>query len=121
MEVNLNGLMEASNVIFTKHPEGKKGAVLLKTDYYVICESILSVLLQEEKITFNELIDEVQRRFTFGLMNNIAWRILVVKLDLEAKGLIKVTPHKYDRHVVHLKLNRRAWKKFYSPLTKSAA
>jgi hypothetical protein len=113
--------MEASNVIFTKHPEGKKGAALPKNDYYQICESILYVLQQEEKITFNELIDEVQRRLAIGLINNIAWRILVVKLDLEAKGLIKVTPHKYDRHVVHLKLNRRAWKKLYGPLTKSAA
>lgn len=111
--------MEADNVIFTKHPEGKKGAALPKTDYHVICESILNVLLQEEKITFNELIDQVQTRLAFGLMNNVAWRILVVKLDLEAKGLIKVSPHKYDRHVVHLKLNRRAWKKFYGHLAKS--
>ena len=105
--------MEANNLIFTKHPEGKKGAAIPKTDYYMICESILDILQQEEKITFNELIDEVQRRLTIDLMTNIAWRILVVKLDLEAKGLIKVTPHKYDRHVVHLKLNRRAWKKLY--------
>ena len=103
--------MEVSNVIQTKHPEGKKGACIPKQDYFLLSESILNVLQHVEKLTLNELIDEVQRQTTFEFASNVAWRILVVKLDLEAKGIIKVVPHKYDRYVVYLKLNRRAFKK----------
>lgn len=103
--------MEGSNVILTRHPEGKKGVCISLRDYHAVSESILSVLQQVEKLTLNDLIDEVQRRFATGVIGNIAWRILVVKLDLEAKGLIKVVPHKYDRYTVYLKLNRKAFKK----------
>jgi hypothetical protein len=105
--------MEGSNVILTQHPEGKKGVCISRTDYRLVSEAILSVLQQFEKLTLNELIDQVQRSVSLSLSNNIAWRILVVKLDLEAKGLIKTVPHKFDRYVVYLKLNRKAWKKTY--------
>jgi hypothetical protein len=111
--------MEGSNIILTKHPEGKKGVCISRTDYFLVSESILSILQQVEKLTLNELIDHVQRQFSMDLINNIAWRILVVKLDLEAKGLIKVVPHKYDRYVVYLKLNRKAWKKQYAPVNQA--
>ena len=106
-------MIERSNIIVTQHPEGKKGANISRTDYHLICESIFSVLQQTEKLTLNELIDQVQHRYNTGLVTNLAWRILMVKLDLEAKGLIKVVPHKFDRHTVYLKLNRREWKKLY--------
>jgi hypothetical protein len=103
--------MEFEKVIFTKHPEGKKGACIAKSDYHHICNSILSILEQDDRVTLPDLIDVVQREFNMGIHANIAWRILVVKLDLEAKGLIRTVPNKYDRYMVYLKLNRRELKR----------
>lgn len=103
--------VECDKVVFTQHPEGKRGACIPKDDYYQLCSSILTVLDHEDRITLPELIDMVQRDFNTGINANIAWRILVVKLDLEAKGVIKSVPHKYDRYIVYLKLNRREWKR----------
>ncbi|RAW00630.1 DUF6958 family protein [Pseudochryseolinea flava] len=94
-------------VIFTKHPEGKKGACISKDDYVQLRESILTVLEQTDRITLPELIDIIQRNLPLDGHANIAWRILVVKLDLEAKGLIRSVPNRLDRYMVHLKLNRR--------------
>ena len=101
--------MEYDKLVFTKHPDGKKGACIPKDDYTTLCSSILTVLENEDRITLVELIDVVQNNV--GLNANIAWRILVVKLDLEAKGVIKSVPHKYDRYIVYLKLNRRERKR----------
>ena len=103
--------LECDSVVFTKHPEGKRGACIPKDDYHRLCSSILGVLEQEDRITLPELIDMVQHDFDAGINANIAWRILVVKLDLEAKGIIKSVPHKYNRYIVYLKLNRREWKR----------
>ena len=106
--------MTDSNIVVTQHPEGKKGASLSRPDYDLIRDSILSILEQTDKLTLNQLIDQVQQRCHARLVTNLAWRILMVKLDLEAKGLIKIVSHPSDRHTVHLRLNRRAWKKLFS-------
>ena len=96
--------------ILTWHPLGRAGAYISKKDYDVTKEFILSALSDE--MTMLDLIELGERVLASIIEDNIAWNILVVKLDLEARGVIvsflKIAPHKAQ----YLKLRRKAIKKF---------
>ena len=81
----------------TWHPLGKPGAFISKKDYDVVRDFILSTLVAEE-MTLIELIALGERQLAGQIEENIAWHILVVKLELEARGIIlsfmKIAPHK---------------------------
>ena len=96
--------------ILTWHPLGRTGAYISKKDYDVIRDFILSAL--SEEMTLLDLIELGERVLAPQIEDNIAWYILVVKLDLEARGIIvsflKLAPHR----VQFLKLRRKGVKKF---------
>lgn len=81
----------------TWHPLGKPGAFIAKKDYDVVREFILSTLIAEE-MTLMDLIALGEEKLDGQIGENIAWHILVVKLDLEARGVIfsflKLAPYK---------------------------
>ena len=83
--------------ILTWHPLGKLGVYVLKKDYEITSDFILSTL-DEEEMTLLELIERGERVLAHQVEENIAWHILVVKLDLEARGVIvsflKLVPYK---------------------------
>lgn len=96
--------------ILTWHPLGRAGAYISKKDYDVTKEFILSALTDE--MTMLDLIELGERVLAPMIEDNIAWNILVVKLDLEARGVIvsflKIAPHKAQ----FLKLRKKAMKHF---------
>jgi hypothetical protein len=93
----------------TWHPLGKPGAFISKKDYDVVRDFILSTLMSEE-MTLMDLIALGERNLAGQIEENIAWHILVVKLDLEARGVIfsflKLAPYKSQ----FIKLKRKASK-----------
>ena len=96
--------------ILTWHPLGRSGAYISKKDYDVTREFILSALCEE--MTLLDLIELGERVLAPIIEDNIAWHILVVKLDLEARGIIvsflKLAPHKAQ----YLKLRKKGARKF---------
>jgi len=96
--------------ILTWHPLGRTGAYISKKDYDVTRDFILSALSDE--MTLLDLIELGERVLARIIEDNIAWNILVVKLDLEARGIIvsflKLAPYKAQ----FLKLRRKGVRKF---------
>ena len=103
-------MIHPADKILTWHPTGKKGVYIAKQDYDLLREFILSVLRTQE-ITLKELIEMGESQLPLRIEKDLSWHILVVKLDLEARGLIttvlKMVPHKLQ----FLKLRTRALKK----------
>ena len=93
----------------TWHPLGKPGAFISKKDYDIVRDFILSTLIAEE-MTMLDLIALGEQKLAGQIEENIAWHILVVKLDLEARGVIlsflKLAPYKSQ----FIKIRRKASK-----------
>ncbi|HMG93347.1 MAG TPA: hypothetical protein VK589_24990 [Chryseolinea sp.] len=96
--------------MLTWHPLGRTGAYISKKNYDIVKDFILSALTDE--MTMLDLIELGERVLASMIEDNIAWYILVVKLDLEARGIIvsflKLAPHKAQ----FLKLRKKGIKKF---------
>ena len=105
--------------ILTWHPEGKKGVLMSVTQYTAICNFILAVLRAGE-VTTNDLMERAESELSTIISKDISWHILVVKLDLEARGLISSITRSVPSRVQVLRLNPRALKKF-NPLFLSAS
>jgi hypothetical protein len=75
--------------IMTKHPEGKSGISIDRETYTLVSDYIFNTLKKEEASTLAMLIDKAATYFpTFNnwmLNSYLFW----IKLDLEAKGIIK--------------------------------
>ena len=93
----------------TWHPQGKTGCYISKRDYDIVRDFILSTLSSGE-MKLVELIALGEQQLDGHIDENIAWHILVVKLDLEARGIIvsfsKLAPYKSQ----FMKLSRIATK-----------
>lgn len=104
-------MLQSGDKILTWHPAGKRGVYIAKKDYDLIRDFILTVL-ETMEITLKDLIELGDIQLANRIDKDISWNILVVKLDLEARGLIasvlKPVPHKSQ----FLKLRPRALKKY---------
>ena len=102
--------------ILTWHPTGKRGAYIAKKNYDLTVDFILSVLKTRE-ITLKDLIELGNVQLANKIDGDISWHILVVKLDMEARGLVaavlKPVPYKSQ----FLKLRPRALKKYKNSFT----
>ena len=84
-------------MVSTKHPLGKSNKPVDKRAYETFKAAILSALRREE-LTHTELLNELTRSLQDKFTGNVGWHLMVVKLDLEARGLIVRTsssPQKY--------------------------
>lgn len=84
--------------ILTLHPEGKKGVNILKRKYDVIKKYILDKVEEHGEITYESLDDMARKELQKTFDGKVAWYIVSVKLDLEAREIIeripKTSPHK---------------------------
>lgn len=82
----------------TLHPAGKKGVNILKRRYDVIKDYILKEISKSGEMTYQDLSDKAVRDLSDRFDGKVAWYIVSVKLDLEARGTIerisKTSPHK---------------------------
>jgi galactokinase len=75
--------------VVTEHPQ-KKGGVKLEKKYYdSISEFILKTLEAESELSFSQLVEKANYIFWNELKDQTGWYLIHVKLDLEAKGLIR--------------------------------
>lgn len=101
--------MSEMQKFLTWHPQGKTGCYISKIDYDVVRDFVLSSLSSGE-MKLVDLIALGEQQLDGLIEDNIAWHILVVKLDLEARGIIvsfsKFAPFKAQ----FMKLSRIATK-----------
>lgn len=83
--------------ILTKHPSGKSGRNINKKNYETLKRAILSALRNKE-LTHTELFRQLNKILKSKFSGNISWYGETLKLDLEARKIIKRTstkPQKY--------------------------
>ena len=74
--------------IETLHPEGKQGRRIDKTKYETIREAVLACLNSGE-LTHAQLNACVEQKVSGTFQGSIAWYAETVKLDLEARKLMR--------------------------------
>ncbi len=82
----------------TLHPDGKTGVKISKEKYDQIKTFILSILNKREIISYQELSRLATENLNDTFDGSVPWYLVTVKLDLEARHIIKRTkdkgPHK---------------------------
>ena len=81
------------DMICTLHPEKKQGVNISKTKYEIIRKAILSTLDSEKEMTFMKLSRAVEKEVNGNFEGSVTWYVTTVKLDLEARGVVKRVPH----------------------------
>lgn len=86
--------------IKTKHPQGKRGVNIVQEKYDTIKFAIEACLKSKNPLTHTELTQAIESKLTGHFQGSIAWYIEVVKLDLEARNILKrdtsVKPARYQ-------------------------
>ena len=95
-------------------PDGTKGVYILKSKYERWSRFILSAVDTEENFTLNDILERARTQATISQHNEIAWNILQVKRDLEARGFIKSVEDPDLKHTFYLKLTRQGLSKLNS-------
>lgn len=96
--------------IKTLRPDGRKGIVIGEMLYYEFSTFILSTLDNEHDYTLCSLLECAHQHFAYYLEGEVSWLIMHVKLDLQARGLIKIFIPVYSRNLHLLKLSRAGLK-----------
>jgi len=81
------------DMIRTLHPEKKQGVNISKTKYEIIRKAILCVLETEKEISFMNLSRSVEKEVNGTFDGSVTWYVTTVKLDLEARGIVKRVPN----------------------------
>ena len=79
-----------------KHPGGKKPVTMSKEKYNLLKPAVLKYLRTTGGATFSEISTAIEKDFkTKGraFQGSIPWHLEWVKLDLEARKVIKRVPH----------------------------
>jgi hypothetical protein len=85
--------------ILTKHPLGKNGKNIALSEYDTIKNGILNVLGKSE-LTHTELMSLLNKNLKGKFSKNVSWYGETVKLDLEARKIIKRTDSKPQKYKV---------------------
>ena len=81
------------DTIRTLHPEKKQGVNISREKYEIIRKAILSALHKQNELTFMNLSRAVEKEVNGTFEGSVTWYVTTVKLDLEARGLIKRVPN----------------------------
>lgn len=81
------------DTIRTLHPEKKQGVKISKEKYDVIRKAILSTLNVQKEISFMNLSRAVEKEVNGTFDGSVMWYVTTVKLDLEARGMVKRVPN----------------------------
>lgn len=79
--------------IMTLHPQGKKGVNILKRRYDQMADYLLSVIKKRKQISYSELDDLAVEHLKDKFDGKVSWYVVTVKLDLEARGVIRRVPN----------------------------
>ena len=78
-----------SEKILTLHPAGKQGVNIDRRKYDTVRQAIEETLRVQPGTTFSELTGAVNRRIGDSFDGSVAWYVVSVKLDLEARGVLE--------------------------------
>ena len=78
----------------TLNLNGKKGVNILRSRYETMKSSILTILGGKGEVTLAELNSLVEADLGGKFDGKIGWYLMAVKLDLEAREIIKKVPNK---------------------------
>ncbi len=79
--------------IMTLHPQGKAGVNILLRRYEQVKTVLLEIVSETNPIPFDSLTDKAEERLkTEKFDGKPLWYIVSVKLDLEARGILKRVP-----------------------------
>jgi hypothetical protein len=81
------------DTIRTLHPEKKQGVKISRDKYEIIRNAILSTLKTQNEISFMNLSRAVEKEVNGNFEGSVTWYVTCVKLDLEARGVLKRVPH----------------------------
>ena len=81
------------DMIRTLHPEKKQGVNISKAKYEIIRKAILSTLHGHKEMTFMNLSRTVEKEVNGTFEGSVMWYVTTVKLDLEARGVVKRVPN----------------------------
>jgi hypothetical protein len=102
-------VLKESKIVLTWRLGNKPGVYLLKEHYDVVSTFILSKLKEREAIKLEELIDGI-KEISLDRSADLAWILLQVKSDLEAKKLITVNVIGPSRQqIVNLNTAIKSW------------
>ena len=104
-------MKEQDEKIQTFLPDGTKGEYIIKSKYERWSTFILSVLDTDDNFTLNDVLEMARNNYSAVLHHEIAWNILQVKRDLEARGFIKSVEDPDLKHKFYLKLTRQGLSK----------
>jgi len=106
--------MEKNNeLIETKHPRKSNGVKIEREAYAAAADLILHQIRYEDDATLATLIAEAEK--TMKAYPNVAWLVFHVKLDLEAKGFIRLMPSRLKRNAFVLRLTSKAQRQKRKP------
>ena len=83
--------------VYTVQPHNKDGVRMKLDTYNALKGFILKQLESENEITVNTLLQKGQEQFGYILGELTSWHVYQVKLDLEARGLIRNARSKTER------------------------
>jgi len=85
--------------ILTLHPEGKNGVNISKAKYDTIRSSILEAL-QQGNPSYKEMVTDIKEKLNGKFDGSVSWYVETVKLDLEARNLIRRIENRPHRYVL---------------------
>ncbi len=88
--------------ILTLHPAGKKGINISLTKYNLIKDAMLQIIHKVGETTYQDLSDQLERDLQPTFDGRVIWYVVTVKLDLEARGVIKRIP-RTSPHQIRMK------------------
>jgi hypothetical protein len=85
---------------------GKRTLSLSTPVYESIKQFILAVVKEKNEVLFTDLLDQAEQDKSIVFEGDMGWCFLVVKRDLEARGIIKVKVGLGPRRAQVLSLNK---------------
>ncbi|AYB29223.1 hypothetical protein D4L85_00890 [Chryseolinea soli] len=101
---------ELERTITTLRPDGKKGFTMKQHYYESLSAYILGKIKAHENLTMPQLLEYAQHDLPCESQDMKSWYVLQVKLDLEARDLIRTTKLPYDNRAYFLKITRKGKK-----------
>jgi hypothetical protein len=78
--------------IQTLHPSGKNGVRIDLHKYELLRDFIIDLLQKEGILTYEYVNNTAIKELSDSFEGSIPWYVVTVKLDLEARGIVKRIP-----------------------------
>jgi hypothetical protein len=87
--------------------DGKKGSVISRKHYDLLKNFILDIFQHCDQITLTELMQLAHTQFARTFSGEVAWALLNTKLDLEARGILKICHERNRIQMISLKRKQK--------------